>query len=132
MIFTPSIVQAEPRYQQKMSWPLTYKAHLGEPQEQPFWNLDGKDWYEAEAPPRVHQHWAQSVGQLDGPFDEVWRCPCGAIGGPREPWVLLDKRRTRSDDKPSFWRRYLAGLFGIRAGSAGSVTPERGEPDAAR
>jgi hypothetical protein len=52
-------------------------------------DLNGVPWFEAPAPPLFHRHWAQTSGL------GMWRCPCGAIGGPGEPWVLLDRRNVR-------------------------------------
>ena len=85
----PATVKADPRYQQ-----TTYVVPGSKPQAVPEWNLDGVAWLDAPAPPRRHKHWAQSVGSFTELGGEVWRCPCGAIGGPLERWLLLDKQRT--------------------------------------
>jgi hypothetical protein len=65
----------------------------------PTRHLDNVPWYDAPAPPRRHRHWAQTKGVVSE--REVWRCPCGAFGGPQETWMLLDAPRVR----PSFWTR---------------------------
>lgn len=83
----PPIVAAEPRYQQ-----VEYSAFPDQPpQAVPLWNMDGATWHEAPPPPRWHTHWAQTVGFSQD--REVWRCACGAMGGPLEPWALLHRRR---------------------------------------
>ncbi len=62
------------------------------------WHLDGVSWYDAPPPPRRHDHWPQTRGELRvGDFVE--RCPCGAIRDPSNTadrsggWVLLDPPR---------------------------------------
>lgn len=103
----PIKVVAEPRYQQQSLMPLSPDST--EPLTVPAWDLDGTLWLDADPPPRWHEHWAQSVGSFPEWGGEVWRCPCGAIGGPLEPWVLLDKRRVA----PGRVRRLLVRL-GVR------------------
>jgi len=91
----PAIVQSEPRYQQATEPGLRLFGVSSEPERKmPIWNLDGIEWFEADPPPRFHEHWAQTVGRLDL-RSTIYRCPCGAHGGPWESWLLLGQRRTR-------------------------------------
>lgn len=99
----PATVRREPRYQQK-----TFELPGHAPYATPAWDLDGVAWFDAPAPPRFHDHWPQSVGQYPE-FGELWRCPCGAIGGPAEPWVLFDKRRVAPGRLRRFWSRLASG-----------------------
>jgi hypothetical protein len=86
----PRIVQAEPRYQQfdgqKYLIVIPPEVEPGS-SPMPLWHLDGIEWFEAPAPPKRHQHWAQTVACLK-PGQEVWRCPCGAITDEHEDgWI---------------------------------------------
>jgi hypothetical protein len=91
----PKIVREEPRYEQeRMRMPRS--GHEYRPM--PVWHLDGVDWWKAPPPTVWHKHWAQTVVRM--PDEVAYRCPCGAIGGYRAPWVLLDPPRIRP-----FWRR---------------------------
>jgi hypothetical protein len=64
-------------------------------------HLDGVPWWEAPPPPREHEHWAQTTGTLQV-FEQVERCPCGAIRSNIRPnWVLLDPPRVAVDEAPS-------------------------------
>lgn len=100
---TPAIVSREPRYVQEVQHSLragSYPDH--EPEPQPVWDLDGVHWADAEPPPRRHDHWAQTVGNIDG-MGEVWRCPCSAYGDPFGPWMHLSHQPVRS--RLRWWQR---------------------------
>ena len=89
----PLIVAAEPRYQ--VSTFQHWDFELGQRLTQTIpgmWNLNGVLRCDHEPPSWFHRHWAQTVGVVD---DEVWRCPCGAFGGPGQPWVHLHWREIR-------------------------------------
>lgn len=92
----PRIVKAEPRYKQadssKFTIVLNGEPKL-EPELMPIWELDGVGWFDADPPPRRHDHVAQSVSWIDG--EEIWRCACGANGGPREPWHYITRHHER-------------------------------------
>lgn len=107
-IRTPWTVASDPRYRQQSFVPLSLEPT--DPHPLPAWDLDGVAWYDADPPPRFHDHIAQSVGSFPELGGEVWRCPCGAFGGPLEPWVLLDKRRAA----PGWLRRLLTRRGTIR------------------
>jgi hypothetical protein len=91
-IVVPEVVEANPRYQQVV-FRLSVDPEV-KPHALPNWNLDGVVWTEADPPALFHKHWPQTVG-LDGPLYEIWRCPCGAFGGPSGRWTMLDRRRFR-------------------------------------
>lgn len=96
---TPTIVRGDPRYQQEATRAV-FATHLTIPSEPvPIWHLSGVAWHDAPSPFILHRHWAQTVGIVSG--DEVWRCPCGAHGGPYDRWVLLDRR----DVSWRWWQR---------------------------
>ena len=40
-------------------------------------HLDGVPWADAPAPPKRHEHWAQTWARFN--FETVDRCPCGAM-----------------------------------------------------
>ena len=122
----PPIVRGEPRYQQ---WAgdrriadaiaVTLGADGEVPVRRPslpIWHLDGVDWHRAPAPPKQHEHWAQTVGHLHI-GEEVWRCPCGAMGGPARPgrggqviWIHLNPDQVRVAAEPgSAKRRWWRG-----------------------
>lgn len=105
-LFAPIKVMGDPRYVQQSFAPLSLEP--AEPRLVPAWDLDGLTWFDADPPPRWHEHWAQTVGSFPE-TGEVWRCPCGAFGGPLEPWVLVDKRRV-APGKPGLFRRLLVAL----------------------
>lgn len=78
---TPEVVRNQPRFRQATG------ERWGEPETLlTVWNLDGLHWTEAPVPRWWHRHWPQTVGQ-DGPLREIWRCACGAYGGPSQRWT---------------------------------------------
>jgi hypothetical protein len=98
----PRTVQNEPRYQQFTSTDQLIVLNQQDPPEahlMPMWHLDGVDWYDAPPPPRLHTHWAQTVGCLKL-GEEIWRCPCGAITD--EGW--RGWTRSRSAPRVAPWR----------------------------
>jgi hypothetical protein len=88
----PAIVQNEPRYQQFTSdgghRVVLHQQDRPEARRMPIWHLDGVDWCDAPPPPRLHTHWAQTVGYLRI-GEEIWRCPCGAYGERGGPWLRM-------------------------------------------
>jgi hypothetical protein len=109
MADVPMIVRAEPRYQQE-----TVTLFSGEERQSPLWNLDGVPWHKVPPPrKRGHEHVAQTVG-LVGLFEEVWRCPCSAIGGPGyRGWVNLEERFAPVRDHVKFERLFTRILGGV-------------------
>lgn len=108
----PTIVVSDPRYQQQCGSSLFARGFdeqgnlIRDESSLPLWHLDGIGWYDTAAPPRRHKHWAQTVGLVD--HEEVWRCACGANGGPKEPWVHITPHHARYApelERRSLWRK---------------------------
>lgn len=84
----PLVVLADSRYQQAEFtnevaelWRILLCTR---PPKAPVWNLNGVPYSAADAPPRKHDHWPQTVTYS---AVEVWKCACRAHGGPFEaPW----------------------------------------------
>lgn len=106
MTETPPVVAREPRYRRDTTMP----AGVG-----PRWHLDGIEWSDTESPPRVHEHWCQTVGELRT-FLFVARCGCGSVAyldrWPHLVWVG-QQERIGPDPEPepeaamSWWRELL-------------------------
>lgn len=85
---TPLIVLADSHYQQVDLTEVLVKLtgqpfHTSVPKP-PIWHWNGVPYYAADAPPRKHVHWPQTVIHFGV---EMWQCPCRAVGGPYEaPW----------------------------------------------
>jgi hypothetical protein len=55
-------------------------------------HLDGVSWSDAPLPPVNHECWAQTRGWYKM-FERIYRCACGAVGGPGEPWIRKNERQ---------------------------------------
>lgn len=42
-------------------------------------HVDGISWLDHPAPPKRHEHWAQTTGSSPTGLDVIMRCPCGAF-----------------------------------------------------
>lgn len=53
---------------------------------------DGVPWWEAPVPRRFHRCRVQTMGKLGSEW--IYRCACGAVGGPKWPgWINRNARR---------------------------------------
>jgi hypothetical protein len=77
-------------------------------------HLDGVPWFQAEPPPRKHQHAAQTRALMHGSYVE--RCACGAFGP--EPFFMLGRDKPRVAARAVRWPLRVLPPFGRRATNA--------------
>lgn len=59
-------------------------------------HLDGVTWWDAPVPPRKHECWAQTIGNLN-PLETVRRCACGSLSYDGQYWMDRNTRTAKAD-----------------------------------